>query len=186
MALSIASGRNSFSRSQTNHEVNLCSASRYYRYMAKKIRVKFSVQVVDDSTEETDRYISFSEDIGTHEVRQFFNRTGDAVSLLFSGAIQTVAVVLPNDWPYDMKISTIKAVRSVWNLGLKEAKDVVEGTFMGKTLPYHVVGVVSDDGAAERVVNEFAANGVHVLIDRSELIVAAAEKAGLRRPTYSR
>lgn len=145
--------------------------------MATKVRIQFSVGVVTDPVadgekapvHEHERFITFGDDIAPSEIRGFFERCGLSVHNLFGSVSMPVAIRLKSTVSLTThKIQAIKALRTVSNhYGLKEAKDIIEGSFNGAILPYMTIGWCYDDGTAEKIVHAFRTEGVEVEISRN-------------------
>ena len=130
--------------------------------MATKVRIQFSVGVVEDDNDgqekasKHERFVTFGDDISPSEIRSFFERCGLSVHNLFGRVAGPVALRLKNSSDLaNYKIAIIKLVREMSGLGLREAKDVVEGSFNGKGVPYLVLGWCLNDGTAEKIVHHF-------------------------------
>lgn len=131
--------------------------------MATKIRIKFNITVVTDGDVSADdeRSITFSEDVEPSRIRDFFDRAALGVNTLFATAARAVAIYVdPSHLTGNLKIPIIKAIREVYGLGLKEAKDIVEGRApdTGQLLPAGVIGLAFDDGTADRIKNRIASS----------------------------
>lgn len=120
-----------------------------------KLRIRFSVQ-----EPETERYINFEDDVPIAKVRDFFIRAGIACENLFN--LKGCPSVIILDGPAANKISAIKLVREATNLGLKEAKDVVEA-------PGGRLFVLQDGRDADEWVRRFDQVGVRVRTETADI-----------------
>jgi hypothetical protein len=134
--------------------------------MATKVRIQFSVGVVNDGKDAPvhERFITFGDDVAPNEIRSFFERCGLSVHNLFGQVAGNVALMFASPPTIQgNKIDSIKAVRELTGMGLKDSKDIVEGTYNGQVLPYLTFGWCSDDGTADRIIEFFKQRGIDVV-----------------------
>lgn len=89
--------------------------------MKNETTIKITVAVQSND----DRAVNFEAEVPVYDLRSWFERTGMALRMIYdsNGA---VIVRITDQGP--TKINAIREVRAVTNLGLKEAKEIVEGT----------------------------------------------------------
>lgn len=82
------------------------------------IKITVAVQSNDDRT------VNFEADVPVYDLRSWFERTGMALRMIYDS---NGAVIVRITEPGPQKINSIKTLRAATSLGLKEAKDIVEG-----------------------------------------------------------
>ena len=89
-----------------------------------RLRIDFQVRELTAEAGQEPRYVTFGDEVDMGKVKDFFDRCGIAVDIMFQGykASKYIKQLVPTS----QKIGLIKLVREWTNLGLKDAKDVVE------------------------------------------------------------
>lgn len=131
------------------------------KVLPSRIRIDFQVREVSAAGEEIPdsdlRYVTFGDEVNLADIRDFFDRSGIAVNMMFNGN-RGAKFICMEGTPAN-KIWMIKRVREVTGLGLREAKDLVEAPLR---TPFGYFEDGRDCDAAVSFLNEDQTSGVVV------------------------